>query len=93
MFDAAHKANNGVMVQYVDMGTEYTHNGHTMLFVGEQQSGEVVVDGVYYAEYMYDDESDTNSLYNDERGDEAFATIGNTDEAYEAYALQVLQAL
>jgi hypothetical protein len=92
MFDAAHIASNGITVQYVDMGVEYSYKGHTMRFVGEQQQGEVELDDAYYAEYSFNDELDAIELRNMD-SDEVFATIANTDEAYEAYVLQVLQAL
>jgi hypothetical protein len=78
------------MVQQVDMGVLYTHNGHAMLFVGEQAQGEVAVDGAHYADYVTDDNSGCTLLYKDNAH---IATIGNTEEAYEAYVLQVLQTL
>jgi len=87
MFNAAYKASNGVMVQSIDMGVQYMHNGHTMVVVGEQQQGEIDVDApAVETEHV-------EGVNVEFIGAEAVATIGNTEEDYEAYALQVLQSL
>jgi hypothetical protein len=90
MFPAAHKATNGVMVQYVDMGVEYTHNGHTMSFLGEQEDGEVTVDETLHAYYEQDGDGSVELVDDDGA---RIALLDTSEEAYEVYALQVLSKL
>ena len=91
MFNAAYKTNSGLTVQDVDMGVKYSYNKHTMFFIGEQEFGDVDVDDKHYADYVFDSAQDAIVLY--DSNNVAFATIDNTDTAYEAYVLQLLQSL
>lgn len=86
MFDAAHKADNGVTVEYVDMGVEYGYNGRTLQFLGEQHDGELSTGGEVIGYYERDDDADmTVVTLNDGREFEL-----SSEYDYEALAKQLL---
>jgi hypothetical protein len=79
-----------MIVEDIDGGVVYTHNAHTMSFVGMYEDGEVHVDDVLHAYYERDEE-DGNTLLSNADGD--IIKILNDEYDYETYALEVLSKL
>lgn len=87
MFDAAHIAGNGVSVQYIDMGVEYSYGSKTLEIVGDYAEGELSMsDGDHVIGY-YERGDDGVTVVTLEDGKQLTAT---TEEEYEELALKLL---
>lgn len=78
---------NGVAMRYIDMGVQYSYEGHTLEIVGEYEQGEL------------SRSNDTEVLGYYERGDDGVTQVKlrdgreftlNSEEDYEALALRLL---
>jgi hypothetical protein len=88
MFDAAQKASNGVMVQYVDMGVEYSYNGKTLQILGDATEGEISISDKDYVIGEYGRDYYGTVTHVELEDGREFAL--ESEEDYEAFALKLL---
>jgi ABC-type polysaccharide/polyol phosphate transport system ATPase subunit len=87
MFSAAYTNANGIAVQDVDMGVEYSKGGKTVSIIGEQDSGEIHLNSVFVGYYEQDE--DGNVTVTDAKGT-VIAVLDYSEEAFEEFAATLL---
>lgn len=87
MFDPAYIDKNGIAIQSVDMGMEYSKDGKTVSIIGESDSGEIHLNDVFVGNYERND----NGTFDVTAADGSLlTTIDSTEDAFEAYAATFL---
>lgn len=78
----------GMTVEYIDMGVEYTYMGKALQIIGEQDAGEVSIstEDEVLGYYERDEDTVTVTL----RDGRTFTLDGNSEEDFENFALQML---
>ena len=84
--DTVYTLDNGVSVQFIDEGVQYTLNDRTLTISGEWFVGEVHLDDKLLGKYKRDDSDDAwLELANKER-----VYIGQDEDAFAEFAKQML---
>jgi hypothetical protein len=80
---------NGLVVDYVDMGVEYTYNGRTLQIVGDYAEGELSMSDSdeVFGYYTREDGDDVTVV---QLRDGRVFTVGDDEADYERLALMLL---
>lgn len=89
MFDPAYTLANGVTVQDVDMGVEYSYNGVTLSIIGEADCGEIHLNDVFVGYYEHNYEADSIDIL--AANDTVIETLECSDAAFDAFAAKMLR--
>ena len=76
-----------MQVVYTDSGVEYTANGKTLSFSGEQEAGEVHLGNTLMG--FYERDEDDNVCITDPSG-KIVGEFGSSEDEYEEFATSVL---
>ena len=90
MFDAAYVNANGIAVQSVDMGMEYSKDGKTVSIIGEQEQGEIHLNDTFIGYYTHDFAN--GNVVVTAANNSLLIVLDCNEEAFEAYAAKLLAA-